>query len=94
MDEQLNPMESVINIVDAFLVCMVGVLAMLVIFYNVDIVGKEVKASQTVPDAVEIQDISDQLEDPDNSKYQKMGIVYQDATTGKMYVVSDEETPD
>jgi hypothetical protein len=92
IDEQVNPMESVINIVDAFMVCMVGVLAMLIVFYNVDLRGVQVDAVHDNA-AESVSDISDEDIDADEAagKYEKMGVVYVDSATGKMYVVSDED---
>jgi hypothetical protein len=92
IDDQVNPMEGALNTVDAFMVCMVGVLAMLIVFYNVDLKQQEVLPVEQKQEMSSVSDVDDESRSiEDDSQYEKMGTVYVDQATGKMYVVSDEE---
>ena len=90
LTEDFSPLESIINIVDAFLVCMVGVLSMLVIYYNVNLT--QVATSDISQDMTEVGDITGESQDiTANENYERMGSVYVDSRTGQMYVVTENE---
>ncbi|MDR3363699.1 MAG: hypothetical protein LBS91_01930 [Clostridiales Family XIII bacterium] len=84
--EDVNPMEGAINIVDAMLVFACGLMLSLVIFWNIDIQNQDLK-----PSGVEVtESAASVLDDVDeNADYQKMGTVYVDPVTGKMYLVEE-----
>ncbi len=87
-----NPLEMMVNLMDVMLVFACGLMLALIINWNVDITPQEVDytSGQEVTDTELNDDKSDSEMDSERS-YKKMGTVYQDSETGKMYMVSDEE---
>jgi hypothetical protein len=90
-DKDVDPMAGIINIVDVFLVCMAGVLAMFVLFYNVDLNHPSVIKVEEGRDIQGVSDFQDNSKDEEDGQYEKMGTVYVDRDTGNMYVITDEE---
>jgi hypothetical protein len=93
LDEEANPLEGAINIVDAMLVFACGLMLALVIRWNVDLAqyGDPVKVTQgeEVTDDADIR--SDLVETEGEGRlYQKMGTVYKDPATGKLFMLTDE----
>jgi len=93
LDEEANPLEGAINIVDAMLVFACGLMLALVIRWNVDLAqyGDPVKVTQgeEVTDDADIR--SDLVEtEGEGQLYQKMGTVYKDPATGKLFMLTDE----
>ena len=94
-EEEGNPMEGALNIVDAMLVFACGLMLSLIIFWNVDL-----QSSELVPamDATEVQASSASADEVAESidteaEYEKMGTVYVDPNTGKMYLVEEGSVP-
>ncbi|HAD19123.1 MAG TPA: hypothetical protein DCF42_01870 [Lachnospiraceae bacterium] len=92
-DEDPNPMAGVSNLADAMLVLAVGIMLALVINWHISINGN----------AAEEMDKS-QMKEVDSSTYEnaekkkdstasleKKGTVYVDPSTGKMYLVEEED---
>jgi hypothetical protein len=88
--EDVNPMEGAINIVDAMLVFACGLMLSLVIFWNIDIQNQDLMPSETGVE-VTAADAEALDEVDENADYQLMGKVYVDPVTGKMYLVEEEE---
>jgi len=93
LDEEVSPLEGAINIVDAMLVFACGLMLALVIRWNVDLAqfGERVNVTQgeEVVDDADIR--SDLVEsEGEGQLYQKMGTVYKDPATGKMFMLTDE----
>ncbi len=93
LDEEANPLEGAVNIVDAMLVFACGLMLALVIRWNVDLAqfGDPVNVTQgeEVTDDADIR--SDLVEtEGEGRSYQKMGTVYKDPATGKMFMLTDE----
>ncbi|MDR0886039.1 MAG: DUF2149 domain-containing protein [Clostridiales Family XIII bacterium] len=91
-EEDVNPMEGAVNIVDAMLVFACGLMLSLVIYWNVDIQNKELVP---VSRGQEVSGIESTQEDLQGSidgegQYEKMGTVYVDPKTGKMYMVNED----
>jgi len=92
--EDVSPLEGAINIVDAMLVFACGLMLSLVLHWNVDLeqIGKRVnlERGQEVTQLPEIRD--DLIETENQGKlYEKMGTVYKDPTTGKLFMLTDEQ---
>jgi hypothetical protein len=88
--EDVNPMEGAINIVDAMLVFACGLMLSLVIYWNIDIQHKDLMPSETgqeVTAAADGAEVVDELNE--DADYEKMGTVYVDPETGKMYLVEE-----
>ena len=93
VSEDINPLEGVVNIVDAMLVFACGLMLSLIINWNVDVGGQgqnvELTQGQEMSNAPEIQ--KDLTESQDQgSVYQKMGTVYKDPATGKLFMLTDK----
>ena len=93
LDEEANPLEGAVNIVDAMLVFACGLMLALVIRWNVDLAqfGDPVNVTQgeEVTDDADIR--SDLVETEGEGRiYQKMGTVYKDPATGKLFMLTDE----
>lgn len=82
----VNPMESIANLVDAMLVLAVGMMLAVIINWNVEldslIDADEIDASQLNDDQIE--------EVEEDQALQEKGMVYQDPETGKYYIKVEE----
>jgi hypothetical protein len=86
-------MEGAINIVDAMLVFACGLMLSLVIYWNVDIQNREFVPMEQGKQVSEFENdsISDEIRESieGSGQYQRMGTVYVDPVTGKMYLATD-----
>jgi len=84
-------MEGAINIVDAMLVFACGLMLSLVIYWNVDLHNKDLVPVAKGEDMTQVAGIQNQLGDnaDDQGLYEKLGTVYVDPVSGKMYLVQD-----
>lgn len=91
--EEVSPLEGAINIVDAMLVFACGLMLSLVIHWNVDL-GQ-------IGERVELDRAREVTRDPDiqhdliesrgqGSLYEKMGTVYKDPATGRLFMLTNE----
>ncbi|MDR0596702.1 MAG: DUF2149 domain-containing protein [Clostridiales Family XIII bacterium] len=92
-DDDFSPMEGAINIVDAMLVFACGLMLSIVIYWNVDIQNYEytpINQGQQVQE-MESDAISDEIKNAidGTGQYQRLGAVYQDPATGKMYLATE-----
>lgn len=90
--EDVNPLEGVVNIVDAMLVFACGLMLALVVYWNIDLgpVGERIDVSRgrEVTEAPEIRE--DLIKTRDQGKlYQRMGTVYKDPETGQLFMLTD-----
>ena len=91
--EDVDPMSSLSNVGDIMLVFACGLMVALVVAWNVDL-GKftQVEMDQEV-NQDDIEQITEQLYGEGNAFVDK-GRVYQDPTTGKYYLVEEEDAED
>jgi hypothetical protein len=92
-DEETNPLEGAINIVDAMLVFACGLMLALVIRWDVDLsqVNTRINLTQGEPVAEDTEIRDDLVESVgEGSLYEKMGTVYKDPDTGKLFMLTDE----
>jgi hypothetical protein len=85
-------MEGAINIVDAMLVFACWLMLSLVIYWNVDIQNKELVPVARGAEVSEVEGMQEDLQDlaeEGGGAYEKLGTVYVDPETGKMYMVSE-----
>ena len=89
--EEVDPMSSLSNVGDIMLVFACGLMVALVVAWNVDL-GKfqQVEMNQEIQQD-DIEQITEQLYGEGNAFVDK-GRVYQDPTTGKYYLVEEEDT--
>ena len=86
--EDVDPMSSLGNVGDIFLVFACGLMTALVVAWNVDLAQfsqVEVGAEQ----AIEDPEAAEQVLEGGGSTYIERGKVYQDAETGKYYLVEE-----
>ncbi|MGB9792498.1 MAG: DUF2149 domain-containing protein [Thermacetogeniaceae bacterium] len=93
-DEDVNPLEGAINIVDAMLVFACGLMLALAIYWNISLTpgGKrlDVKKGREVTQLPQIR--HDLIETKNRGKlYEKVGTVYRDPATGKLFMITPEE---
>ena len=87
--EEVNPMESVANLVDAMLVLACGLMLALIINWNVDVgsAGTTVELSQD-KEVASVSGLSGNGEISDlEGSYEELGMVYRDPETGKLYMI-------
>lgn len=85
-----NPLEMMANLMDVILVFACGLMLALIVHWNVDVGGREVVSGQEVTDT-ELSNSESESQIDENQQYKKMGTVYQDPETGRLYMVTDEE---
>ena len=98
--EDVNPMEGVVNIVDAMLVFACGLMLSLIINWNVDIgqedmvemsQGQEVTNKAFMDGYTTLfRSVQDNLIESENegNAFEKMGTVYKDPATGKLFMLT------
>ncbi len=91
--EEDNPLEGAINIVDAMLVFVCGLMLALVIHWNVDLgnVGERVDLYRG-QEVTQDQDVRNNLIETQEQGglYEKMGTVYKDPATGRMFMLTNQ----
>ena len=89
--EEVDPMSSMSNVGDIMLVFACGLMVALVVAWNVDLGQvKQVEMNKEL-DQDSIEQITEQLYGEGNAFVDK-GRVYQDPTTGKYYLVEEEDS--
>ncbi|MGI6142636.1 MAG: DUF2149 domain-containing protein [bacterium] len=91
--DDVNPLEGVVNIVDAMLVFACGLLLALALYWNIDLgpVGEsiDVTRGREVTEVPEIRD--DLIETQDRGKlYERVGTVYKDPETGQLFLLTGD----
>jgi len=90
-NEDVNPLEGVINIVDAMLVFACGLMLALAINWNVDLgLGQRINLEQ----GREVSDTPDVRDDliktrGEGELYERMGTVYKDPETGQLFMLTE-----
>jgi hypothetical protein len=93
MPEEVNPIESAINIVDAMLVFACGLMLALVMNWNIELPKKgehvDIKQSKEMSQLPDIR--RNLIETQGKGKlYEKLGTVYKDPETGKTFMLSTD----
>jgi hypothetical protein len=88
--EDVNPMEGVVNIVDAMLVFACGLMLSLIINWNVDIGQEDMVEMSQGQEVTDVEDVQDNLIESENegNAFEKMGTVYKDPATGKLFMLT------
>ena len=93
--EDVNPMESVANLVDAMLVLACGLMLALIINWKVDITGVSASVPEEEPAkeqiAISEEDMTDaDTETLDAEALQRIGALYYDEETGMYYAITGD----
>ena len=89
--EEVDPMSSMSNVGDIMLVFACGLMVALVVAWNVDLGNiKQVEMNKEI-NQDDIEQITEQLYGEGNAFVDK-GKVYQDPTTGKYYLVEEDDS--
>ena len=92
MHQDENPLEMMANLMDVMLVFACGLMLALIVNWNVDLGGQEVDyVSEQGITETQLNENKTESEIDENQDYKKMGTVYQDPETGRMYMVTDGE---
>ena len=87
-----TPLEMMANLMDVMLVFACGLMLALIVNWNVDLGGQEVDyVSEQEITETQLNENKSESEIDENQDYKKMGTVYQDPETGRMYMVTDGE---
>jgi len=94
VEEDINPMDGLANLADIMLVLSAGLLLALIINWNIDI-GESSSEAVAVTQGQEVSGEgltqNESNKSVDYSQYKKMGVVYKDPSTGKLYMVASGE---
>ena len=90
--QDFNPAEGILNLADVMLVFACGLMLSLVINWNIDINVEEVDMS-VGSEVDQVENLNDEMAEQMNSEegYEKMGTLYKDPVTGKMYMLTQDE---
>jgi Uncharacterized conserved protein len=91
----INPMDGLANLADVMLVLACGLMLSLIVHWNVD-VGRTEKLVG-LNDNTKLTEVKDaeqkKIADFRNGQgFEEMGTVFRDSATGKLYVVTDQES--
>lgn len=86
--EDVDPMTSLTNIGDVMLVFAAGLMTALVVAWNVDL-GQFAQIDVGESTAIDEPEALEQVLEGGGSTYIQKGTVYQDAATGKYYLVEE-----
>lgn len=91
--EEVDPLQGAINIVDAMLVFSCGLMLSLVMHWNVDLdQSKDHVNLNQGKDVTQTQVRDDLAKNNQKGKlYKKMGIVYKDPVTGKLFMLTNDK---
>jgi hypothetical protein len=92
-NEEVNPLEGAINIVDAMLVFACGLMLALVIRWDVDLSAVNGRVNITPGEEIsQDADIRNDLAETEGEGklYERMGTVYKDPVTGELFMLTDE----
>ncbi len=93
-NEEVSPLEGAINIVDAMLVFACGLLLALIINWDVDLTmqGERINLDrgQELSEETDIRNDLIESEQGQGDLYQKVGTVYKDPATGKLFMLTKQ----
>ena len=89
--EDADPRVGLVNLADVMLVFACGLMLSLVTYWNLDIAQMtEVVQSDELAEVQGIEDMEDQMNGAGGNSFTQLGMVYEDPTTGKMYMLKED----
>ncbi len=93
--EVADPRVGLVKLADAMLVFACGLMVALVVSNNVELSGPEVSEAEiTEIDEEDLSSLFDELSDESGSGYEERGLVYEDPTTGQLYLLEPSDSSD
>ncbi len=88
--EDVDPRVGLVNLADVMLVFACGLMLALVIHWNVNVGVTELEDAEMTE--IEEENVTNMAENftKDGSTYNELGTVYQDPTTGQMYLLQED----
>ncbi|HWQ71209.1 MAG TPA: DUF2149 domain-containing protein [Desulfitobacteriaceae bacterium] len=84
--DDINPLDTVVNLVDVMLIFACGLMVAVIMHWNVDLTKVDIITEENL---IEVKDLEKAIESGTVAEnYDSMGMVYQDPKTGKMYLLS------
>lgn len=87
--DDVDPMSSVANIADAILVMAVGLMVALITYWTLDMSQIQEMVQQDEMAEVDVNEMAEEMQ-TEGGGYQELGTVYQDPSTGKLYMLTEE----
>lgn len=87
--DDVDPMSSVANIADAILVMAVGLMVALITYWTLDMSQIQEMVQQDEMAEVDVNEMADDMQ-KQGGGYEELGTVYQDPSTGKLYMLTEE----
>lgn len=87
--DNVDPMANVANIADAILVMSVGLMLALIAYWSLDMSQIQEMVQQDELAEVDVNEMADEMQ-KQGGGYQELGTVYQDPTTGKLYMLTED----
>lgn len=89
--EDVDPRVGLVNLADVMLVFACGLMLALVVHWNVNVsnVTEMDQQDMTEIDQSQVEDMADDMQSA-GSSYNELGKVYQDPTTGQMYLLQQD----
>lgn len=91
--EDADPRVGLVNLADIMLVLACGFMVALVVRYGVNLSASSevsVQAEMSEIDQSTIDALADQMENGSGSNYTERGMVYEDPTTGQLYMIEED----
>ena len=89
--EDADPRVGLVNLADVMLVFACGLMLALVTYWNLDISAMtEVVQADEMQEVSGIEDLEDQMNGGGGNSFTQLGMVYEDPTTGKMYMLKED----
>ena len=89
MGEDINPSAYIVNLADCMLVLACGFMVAMIVYWNIDISHVTELTNETM-EQVDPQELIDNIQG-EGSNYVEAGTVYQDPTTGQLWMVRTDE---
>ena len=90
-EEDADPRVGLVNLADVMLVFACGLMLALVSYWNLDISAMtEVIEADELAEVEDLEDMQDQLSANGGSSFTELGMVYEDPSTGKMYMMKED----
>lgn len=83
-----DPMASLANMVDVMLVLACGLMMALVVFWKLDLPSITELDSTEMQEVEDVEEMVEEIQSTTNP-YMELGKVYQDPTTGKLYMLTE-----